>query len=207
MYAGLFLFAGEGGIRVEPPALEPAKPIELISLEASPDIVGNHWSCVELDSYRFSLEEIPERTFMRLDGGFSFPYGVAVRSRFGYRRGRSHNGVDIPVPQGTEVTAAFGGTVRLSTYHRGYGNIIIIRHPNGIETVYAHLSSRKVSAGDTVSAGDVIALSGSTGRSTGPHLHFETMFCGRHFDPELIINCESGTLVRNPFMLRRENLH
>ena len=200
---GLSLFPGGKGITVDPPVIEPARPISFISLEASSDIVEGHWSCVELDSYRFSLEDIPERTFVRLDGGFSFPYHAVVRSHYGYRRGRSHNGVDIPVPTGTEVTAAFDGTVRLSTYHRGYGNIIIIRHANGIETAYAHLSSRKVSTGDKVSAGDVIALSGSTGRSTGPHLHFETMFCGRHFDPELIVDCESGTLVQSPFMLRR----
>jgi murein DD-endopeptidase MepM/ murein hydrolase activator NlpD len=96
--------------------------------------------------------------------------------------------------------------VRLSKYSSGYGNIIIIRHPNGIETAYAHLSKRKVDSGDVVKAGDVIAISGSSGRSTGPHLHFETLYCGHTFDPELIINFEKGTLVQSALMLRRDFL-
>ena len=96
--------------------------------------------------------------------------------------------------------------MRISTYHNGYGNIVVIRHPNGMETAYAHLQKRLVSRGDKVDAGDVIALSGCTGRSTGPHLHFETVFCGKHFDPESIIDFSTGTLRGDGFMLRREML-
>ncbi len=205
--AGLYLILGENGIEVVYPPIEPARPIEFVSLEASSEVVEGYWSTAELNSYNIPLDSIPERTLVRLDGAFSCPYGRDVFSHYGRRHGRNHRGVDIPVPPGTRVVAAFDGIVRLSTYHRGYGNIIIIRHPNGLETCYAHLSERKVKSGDVVSAGDLIALSGSTGRSTGPHLHFETLFCGHSFDPESFIDIRGGTLRSGRFfMLHRERL-
>lgn len=204
---GLFLFLGENGIEVVHPAIEEPRPIEFVSLEASTEVVEGYWSTTELNSYNIPVDSLPERTLIRLEGGFSCPYGRDVFSHYGRRHGRNHAGVDIPVPPGTEVVSAFQGVVRLSTYHRGYGNIIIIRHPNGLETAYAHLSERKVKSGDIVSAGDLIGYSGSTGRSTGPHLHFETLYCGHSFDPESFIDVKNGTLLQSPFfMLRRENL-
>lgn len=206
LFIGLSLFIGEKGIEIELPAIVPARSIDFVSLETPSHIVKGYWSAVEFDSYRMPKDSIPERTFMRLDADLSCPYGKVVYSPYGRRFGRFHNGVDIPVPYGTPVTAAFSGVVRLSKYSSGYGNIIIIRHPNGIETAYAHLSKRKVDSGDVVKAGDVIAISGSSGRSTGPHLHFETLYCGHTFDPELIINFEKGTLVQSALMLRRDFL-
>lgn len=190
---------------LELPPIEAAAPIGFVSLEASRDIVEGFWN-TELDSYRMHRDSIPERTFIRFSSEASLPYGVDVRSGFGGRRGRMHKGVDLAVPSGTDVTAVLEGVVRVSTYHNGYGNIVVIRHPNGLETCYAHLSKRLVGRGDVVAAGDVIARSGSTGRSTGPHLHFETLFCGRHFDPELLFDFSSGTLHSDGFILRREML-
>ncbi len=174
----------------------------LESLEA-PERIVSGFRNRELDAYRMPSDSIPERTFLRFREEVSMPYGVGLRSGFGGRRGRKHKGVDIPIPTGTPVTAAFSGTVRLSAYHNGYGNVVIIRHPSGIETCYAHLHKRLVSRGESVVAGDVIALSGSTGRSTGPHLHFETNYCGRHFDPEFLIDFSTGRLRAQAFMLRR----
>jgi len=101
---------------------------------------------------------------------------------------------------------AFDGRVRASLYTKGYGNIVIVRHENGLETYYGHLSKRLVEPGDWVRAGDTIGLGGSTGRSTGPHLHFETRYQGFAFDPQWIINFEEGTLRRNVFVLRRSYL-
>ena len=181
---------------MEPPAVPPPRPIELVSLEPSEKIVEGCWN----------RDSIPERTFLRFRDGFCMPCRAEIRSHFGVRRGRYHNGIDLPVPNGTEIYAAFGGVVRTSTYLNGYGNIVIIRHPNGMETGYAHLQKRLVNRGDRVETGDIIALSGCTGRSTGPHLHFETLFCGKHFDPESIIDFQTGALKGDGFILRREML-
>lgn len=205
LQTALSLFIGGDGFVMEPPVIPAPRPIEFVSLEASSEVVEGAWNR-ELDAYRMKRDSLPERTFLRFRDGFCMPCDATVRSHFGYRRGRYHNGMDLPVPTGTKIHAAFGGTVRISTYHNGYGNIVVIRHPNGMETAYAHLQKRLVSRGDKVDAGDVIALSGCTGRSTGPHLHFETVFCGKHFDPESIIDFSTGTLRGEGFMLRREML-
>ena len=137
---------------------------------------------------------------------FVSPTKGKVFSKFGIRRGRAHTGCDIPYPTGTPVYCAFDGRVRLAERHRGYGNLIIVRHENGLETFYGHLSRIDVKAGDWVHAGDLIGLGGSTGRSSGPHLHFETRYHGHAFDPQWIIDFESGTLRKNVFVLRRSYL-
>lgn len=89
---------------------------------------------------------------------------------------------------------------------KGYGNIVIIRHENGLETFYGHLSKRNVESGDWVNAGDVIGLGGNTGRSTGPHLHFETRYKGYAFDPQWLIDFETGTLRHRMFVLKKKYL-
>ena len=100
----------------------------------------------------------------------------------GERRG--HTGMDLAVPTGTPIRAALPGTVTVSTYNRGgYGYYIMIDHGNGLSTLYGHCSQLLASVGRTVKAGDVIALSGSTGRSTGPHLHFEVRVNGQRTNP------------------------
>jgi len=105
------------------------------------------------------------------------------------RRGRYHWGIDIPYPEGTPVVAAFDGIVRVSTFNNGgYGNLIILRHDNRLETYYAHLSRRLVNPGQVIRAGDTIGLGGNTGRSKGSHLHFETRYLGQHFNPARIID-------------------
>ena len=201
----LSLATGGGQTVVMPEPIPAPRAINFVNLEAPAAIVEGWWDR-ELDSYRMPFDSIPARTHLRFTEDASVPYGADLRSRFGGRRGRKHKGVDIPVPTGTKVTAVFSGVVRLSAYHNGYGNVVIIRHPSGIETCYAHLHKRLVSRGDVVSAGQVIATSGSTGRSTGPHLHLETNYCGRHFDPEFLIDFSTGKLRAREFMLRREML-
>ena len=205
LFISLSLFIGENGIEIDPPEIEPARSIDFVSLEAPSYIIDGYWSGVELDSYNMPKDSIPERTFIRLDGDFSCPYGKVVYSRT--------DGVSVVFTMAWTFLfhkelrlpplSAGGAPVHISQRLRP---IIIIRHANGIETAYAHLSKRKVNSGDVVKAGDVIAMSGSSGRSTGPHLHFETLYCGHTFDPELIIDFEKGTLVQSPFMLRRDFL-
>jgi murein DD-endopeptidase MepM/ murein hydrolase activator NlpD len=117
---------------------------------------------------------------------------VRVSSFFGARRGRhAHEGIDFSVPSGTLVTATDGGTVVASADQYGgdrkYGNVVVIEHDNGLRSLYAHLNQRDVSVGDVVSAGERIGLSGSTGHSTGPHLHLEAWRDKSRIDPTALL--------------------
>ena len=128
-----------------------------------------------------------------------------VTSHYGYRRSfrRQHYGTDIKVFVGDTIRAAFSGKVRVvedQGYRKGYGKYVVIRHPNGLETVYGHLSKHLVKANQIVRAGDVIGLGGNTGRSTGSHLHFETRFLGQFINPEKLFDFESQD-VKGDFYL------
>ena len=174
---------------------------------AQDEVFTSHWSENVINSYSsVSLASLPLRNTVCLIDSVSkwtCPYQTKVFSKFGYRHGRQHQGVDLPLAKGTPVKAAFDGKVRVSMYTSGYGNLVVIRHENGLETYYGHLSRRDVSPGDWVSSGDVIGLGGSTGRSTGPHLHFETRYMGFAFDPQWIADYESGELHSPVFVLKR----
>lgn len=129
--------------------------------------------------------------------GFVMPLegDIRITSQYGYRRRyrRQHKGIDLALRTGDDVRAAFDGKVRIRDYERGgYGNYIVIRHDNGLETVYAHMSRSIAQEGQIVKAGEVIGKGGSTGRSTGPHLHFETRFLGIDINPALIIDFKVG---------------
>jgi len=131
-------------------------------------------------------------------GTYVHPAQFKATSFYGARRrkGRIHHGVDIPFPENTPVVAAFDGIVRVSTYNNGggYGNLVIIRHDNNLETYYAHLNKRLVNPGQLIQAGDTLGLGGSTGRSRGNHLHLETRYLGIHFNPAMIIDFQNYKL-------------
>ena len=114
-----------------------------------------------------------------------------------------HTGIDINLSIGDSVFSTFDGVVRVSRYHQGYGNVIVIRHFNGLETLYGHLSVSRVVENQYVKAGEFIAFGGSTGRSTGPHLHFETRYMGAPFNPRKIIDFEKGKLQSDTLLLCR----
>ena len=116
-------------------------------------------------------------------GQLMWPTSGSVSSHYGPRNGRTHQGVDISAPHGTSIVAADSGTVVTSTYAGGYGNYIVIAHGNGMTTLYAHMSSRAVGVGASVSKGQYIGSVGSTGNSTGPHLHFEVSVNGSRVNP------------------------
>ena len=125
--------------------------------------------------------------------GFCSPVGSnwrgIVTSEFGGRidpisgKRDGHTGMDLAVPSGTPIRAALGGTVTKATYHSSYGYYVMVAHGNGLSTLYAHNSRLMVKVGQTVKVGDVVSLSGSTGRSTGPHLHFEVRVNGQRTNP------------------------
>lgn len=129
-----------------------------------------------------------------------------VTSNFGYRRrfGRMHYGIDLGLSIGDTIRAAFSGRVRINSYEgRGYGHYVVIRHPNGLETVYGHNSRNLVREGTIVRAGDPIALGGNTGRSTGPHLHFEVRFMGIPMDPADLFDFDEGAPKMDVYTFRR----
>lgn len=152
-------------------------------------------------------EDLPEALVIQLVdslGSYHYPYiGGKITSRYGPRRGRPHQGIDIALKTGDPIYAVFDGKVRFSKAAGNYGNLVIIRHNNGLETYYAHLSRRDVEVGDWVVAGQQIGQGGSTGRSTGPHLHFETRYKGQSFDPERIVDFSTGDLRRSELLLKR----
>ncbi len=130
-----------------------------------------------------------------------------VTSHYGYRRSfrRQHYGTDIKVFVGDTIRAAFSGKVRVVAFERGgYGNYVIIRHSNGLETVYGHMSRHLCKPDQVVRAGDVIGLGGNTGRSTGSHLHFETRFLGQFIDPERLFDFDAQD-VKGDFYLFRSS--
>lgn len=172
-------------------------------------LFDEHWDEVNSNPYKMSLNDLPSSWSLWLVDSldqYHCPYQgeVYYRGKFGMRRGRRHQGVDIPLKTGDPIYATFTGKVRMSKYFGAYGNVIIIRHENGLETFYAHLSKRHVEAGDWVNAGDVIGLGGSTGRSTGPHLHYETRYNGFAFDPQWLIDFKTGTLRHRLFVLKKK---
>jgi hypothetical protein len=127
---------------------------------------------------------------------FVMPFSGEITSRFGWRKGRPHNGIDINLNTGDTVRATFSGRVRYAKYNEsGFGNLVIIRHYNGLETFYAHLSKHMVVPNQKVNAGDPIGLGGNTGRSFGSHLHFEIRFFDIPINPERIIDFNTNSLV------------
>ena len=135
--------------------------------------------------------------------GFAMPVPPIVTSRFGWRSGRNHNGVDLDLETNDPVHVAFPGVVRFSGPFGTFGRLVVVRHYNGLETFYAHLRRVKVQTGDVVDAGDLIGLGGSTGHSTGSHLHFETRFKGVPIDPSHYIDLTTGELICDTLVLKK----
>lgn len=168
------------------------------------------WDIESIHAYRdVKVADLPESVDLLLVDSthrFVAPFTGRRSSTFKYRRGRPHNGVDLPLRVGDTIRSPFDGVVRYAGGGKatgGYGNLLVIRHPNGLETYYGHLSQRLVAENDLVAAGEPIGLGGSTGRSTGPHLHFEIRYMGKPFDPERVVNFDDGTLRDTLLTLKR----
>lgn len=147
------------------------------------------------DSFRINLRNFAMPTTSRV-----------ITSKMGPRWGRAHKGLDIKVYIGDTIRAAFSGKVRIKKYEAaGYGKYLVIRHPNGLETIYGHMSDWLVNENETVKAGQPIGLGGNTGRSTGSHLHFETRLCGVALNPALLFDFINQDVTADYYMFRKND--
>ena len=156
------------------------------------NLSGSHVRLVDL-----SMDSLPDEisiSLLKENERFCFPIKNIITSPYGWRWNRPHRGVDIRLKMGEPVHCAFNGVVRIARPMGAYGNLVVVRHYNGLETVYGHLSKINVKPMQVVAAGQVLGLGGSTGRSTGPHLHFEVRFQYEPFDPEWILDFSNYSL-------------
>ena len=182
--------------------------IQPITPDRDSTVYSRYWDNDNISPYRtVKIDSLPQSVAINLVDSlkhYRFPYVGRITSRYGIRHRRPHNGIDMALKVGDTICAAFDGRVRFSkATDTGYGTLIIIRHDNGLETYHGHLSARLVEENDRVVAGQPIGLGGNSGRSTGPHIHFETRFYGQSFDPERIINFRTGELRRDHFLLKK----
>lgn len=176
---------------------------DLMENHPADDIYNNIWTPDRLNPYKIPIDSLPDT--VRIDcSKFHVPVPGLITSDFGPRRYRYHYGTDLRINIGDSVRSAFDGKVRIIDYEaRGYGHYVVIRHNNGLETVYAHLSQVLVSLDQNVKGGELIALGGNTGRSTGPHLHFEMRYLGNALNPASIVNFITGKVHNDIYQITK----
>ncbi len=166
------------------------------------------WDARTINPYGLSPLEFDEPVDLKLyDPGVNRMWSTPMTatrptSNFGYRWGRWHNGSDLDLETGDTVKSTYDGMVRIVAFDgSGYGKFVLVRHYNGLETLYGHLSQQLVESGQMVKAGQVLGLGGSTGRSTGSHLHYENRYEGNPFDPRNIFDWDNKQIKSDHFML------
>ncbi len=159
------------------------------------------WDSQKINIYDFNPKDFKDTVYIKLYDQFfgtnwKLPLDqTRVTSEFGFRRYRWHHGTDLKLNTGDPIYSTFDGIVRIKSFDRnGYGYYVVVRHKNGLETLYGHMSKILVEVGQEVSAGDILGLGGSTGRSTGPHLHYEVRYQGLSINPTQLFDFGSGRL-------------
>lgn len=178
-------------------SLEIDSPITLADDDLPASDIYSNWDSLSVHYPRFNFATKTDTTFLPLfeDGSrYVQPVPGFVTSNFGLRRRMFHYGIDLQLNTGDTVVSAFDGVVRLTKRSRSYGYVVVIRHYNGLETLYAHLSKILVQPNEKVYAGVPIGLGGNTGWSRGSHLHWETRYLGAAIDPNDIYNFTSKSL-------------
>ena len=179
------------------------EPVLMTVDEDSTGLFSTQWINDQIFAYRIKPDSIRDTLVVltSTDRVFTLPiYGKLFRG-FTY----SHKGLDIKLNRGDTIKAAFDGVVRYAKYNRGgFGNLVIIRHYNGLETYYGHLSKVKVKVNQVVKSGDMLGLGGSTGRSRGPHLHFEIRYKDIPLDPLRMIDYDNQKLISNNFPITKK---
>ncbi len=168
------------------------------------DIYLSIWTSERVNPYRQPIDSLQDSILIDLSG-FTLPHPGYITSRFGPRRYRYHYGTDLKLQVGDSVRCAFDGQVRIVGWDpRGYGHYVVVRHDNGLETVYGHLSAPLVDENMRIYSGEVVGLGGNTGRSTGSHLHFEFRYLGNAFDTENIIDYSAGKLREDKYLITKK---
>lgn len=178
------------------------------------DKTSNNFSDMERNHIRVATPGLfshDKHLYLHLDslqeGEYAFPLpGGKVISPYGRNKGK-HTGVDIKTRAGDTIRCAFHGIVRMAKSYGAYGKVVVVRHSNGLETVYSHNKTNFVQSGDSVKAGEALGLTGRTGRATTEHLHFETRINGRHFNPDLLFNLHEGTLRHECILCTQKGDH
>jgi LysM repeat protein len=171
-----------------------------------------NWDTLHTHSAKFDIAELKDDVkeivlYNENSCGYVHPISGNVTSGFGPRKKRFHYGADIDLETGDAVSAAFDGKVRIAKISKSYGQIVVIRHNNGLETYYAHLSKINVEVGDEVFAGQTIGLGGNTGKSRGSHLHFEVRYLGHPIDPTEIISFTEHKLVTDTLCVSKKTFN
>jgi murein DD-endopeptidase MepM/ murein hydrolase activator NlpD len=171
----------------------------------------SNWDSQKVDIYNFDIRNFTDSLSLRLyDPRYGLDWKLplektTINSKFGYRWRRMHYGTDLDLNTGDPVYSAFDGIVRVKSYDRyGYGYFYVVRHKNGLETVYGHLSKHIAEVGDEMKAGDLLGRGGSTGRSTGPHLHYELRYKGVPFDPERVYDFGNNAIAVQDLLVSKE---
>ena len=162
-----------------------------------PDIKAGHWNTNVYNPYKEVIVEYPIQIKFE-DSTYISPINKdkVVTSRYGWRRGRAHKGIDIDLITGDSLVSMFDGIVRLVKYLPGHGKTVIVRHYNGLETVYAHLSKYGVKVNDTVAKGHFLGKGGATGNARGSHLHLEVNYQGESIHPEYLFEFNTDNTIR-----------
>ena len=202
--AGQDLLARQAPVDRKMKAVDSIALNRLIEQDMSENPAGDLYDEWDNELTHYQGATIPDETTIDLRG-FCMPTpSRVVTSNYGARWGRQHKGLDIKVYIGDTIRAAFSGKVRIVKYEpRGYGKYVVIRHYNGLETYYGHMSGWLVKENDEVKAGDPIGLGGNTGRSTGSHLHFETRVCGIALNPALMFDFRNQDVTGDFYTFHR----
>ena len=204
---GQDLLAREAPIDKKMRAVDSVAIQRLLEREQVTDVSATLYPDWESSSInRYANVELPQEVKIDLRHFCMPTTNRIVTSNYGYRARfkRQHKGMDINAYKGDTIRAAFDGKVRISEFQAGgYGNVVVLRHNNGLETVYGHFSKRLVPVDAEVKAGDPIGLAGSTGRSTATHLHFETRLCGEYIDPALLFDFKAQDVTGDFYVWRK----
>lgn len=174
-----------------------------------PDTATHYdWITNDIHIKKFDFAKIQDTLTIILNDSndhYTQPFKGEVTSEFGKRRWRYHYGTDIDLVKGDTVRSAFNGKVRISTYSKSYGHVVVVRHDNGLETIYAHLSKRLVEIDSIIPTGTQIGLGGNTGHSFGSHLHFEVRYFDEPLDPRDVISFEDFTTLSDTLTISQCN--
>lgn len=207
----LVLYADQSWELIQEDSFDGILNKDIHDIMSSPNVGGPYtlgWDANDCYSRSNDLTKLKDTIWLCLDedstGGFTMPIDGPVTSRYKYRNGKFHNGIDLDLVTGDTVVSAFDGVVRYAKNNSGgYGNLVIVRHYNGLETYYAHLSKLLVFSGQRISSGEVLGLGGNTGHSFGSHLHFEVRFYDSAMNPEELIDFKKKELKNTNLLLHK----